>query len=85
MNKTPCILGLLLIAASTALAQLAVAGDPSAAGFVAERLDRIDVAINAEIAAATGLSASAVGTTLARARRRLVEAYDALEKHHVAR
>ena len=38
-----------------------------------------------DIAAATGLSASAVGTTLARARRRLVEAYDALEKHHVAR
>ena len=50
MKKTPFILGLLLIAASTALAQLAVAGDPSAAGFVAERLDRIDVAINAEIA-----------------------------------
>jgi len=50
MKKTPFILGLLLIAASTALAQLAVSGDPSAAGFVAERLDRIDVAINAEIA-----------------------------------
>jgi len=50
MKKTPFILGLLLIAASTALAQLAVAGDPSAAGFVTERLDRIDVAINAEIA-----------------------------------
>jgi len=38
-----------------------------------------------DIAAATGLSASAVGTTLARARRRLVEAYDELERRHVAR
>lgn len=32
-----------------------------------------------EIAARTGLSAGAIGTTLARARRRLVEAYDAAE------
>ncbi len=38
-----------------------------------------------DIAAATGLTAGAVGTTLARARRRLVEAHDALEKRHVAR
>ena len=38
-----------------------------------------------EIAAETGLSANAVGTTLARARRRLVEAYEGLEGHHVAR
>lgn len=38
-----------------------------------------------EIAAQTGLSRGAIGTTLARARRRLVEAYDALEKTHVAR
>ena len=38
-----------------------------------------------DIAAATGLAAGAVGTTLARARRRLVEAHDALEKRHVAR
>ena len=38
-----------------------------------------------DIAAATGLAAGAVGTTLSRARRRLVEAYDALEKRHVAR
>ena len=38
-----------------------------------------------DIAAATGLSPGAVGTTLARARRRLVEAHDALEKRHVAR
>ena len=37
-----------------------------------------------DIAAATGLAAGAVGTTLSRARRRLVEAYDALEKRHVA-
>jgi RNA polymerase sigma-70 factor (ECF subfamily) len=40
-----------------------------------------------EIAAQTGLSRGAIGTTLARARRRLVEAYDAgLEGgQHVAR
>ncbi len=38
-----------------------------------------------DIAAATGLAAGAIGTTLARARRRLVEAYDALENRHVAR
>jgi RNA polymerase sigma factor (sigma-70 family) len=38
-----------------------------------------------DIAAATGLAPGAVGTTLARARRRLVEAYDALEDRHVAR
>ena len=40
-----------------------------------------------EIAAQTGLARGAIGTTLARARRRLVEAYDAGLKggHHVAR
>lgn len=38
-----------------------------------------------EIAADTGLARGAIGTTLARARRRLVEAYDALEEKHVAR
>ena len=38
-----------------------------------------------EIATATGVSPRAVGTTLARARKRLVEAHDALEKRHVAR
>jgi len=39
-----------------------------------------------EIAAQTGLAAGAVGTTLARARRRLVEAYEAgSEETHVAR
>lgn len=38
-----------------------------------------------EIAAATGLAKGAIGTTLARARRRLVEAYRAQEKgKHVA-
>ena len=49
MRKATFILGL-FIAASAALAQLAVSGDPSATGFVPERLDRIDDAINAEIA-----------------------------------
>jgi len=39
----------------------------------------------AEIAERTGLSPGAIGTTLARARRRLVEAYEALEADHVAR
>jgi RNA polymerase sigma-70 factor (ECF subfamily) len=38
-----------------------------------------------EIAAQTGLAASAVGTTLSRARKKLVEAYEALEGRHVAR
>ncbi len=38
-----------------------------------------------EIALETGLSAGAVGTTLARARRRLVEAHLALEEKHAAR
>jgi len=39
-----------------------------------------------EIAAQTGLARGAIGTTLARARRRLVEAYDAkLGGQHVAR
>jgi RNA polymerase sigma-70 factor (ECF subfamily) len=38
-----------------------------------------------EIAGETGLSLGAIGTTLARARRRLVEAFEALEDRHVAR
>jgi RNA polymerase sigma-70 factor (ECF subfamily) len=38
-----------------------------------------------EIAAQTGLARGAIGTTLARARRRLVDAYDALEEQHAAR
>lgn len=38
-----------------------------------------------EIAGQTGLAAGAIGTSLARARRRLVEAYDALEGKHAAR
>lgn len=38
-----------------------------------------------EIAAQTELSAGAIGTTLARARRRLVEAHQQLEARHAAR
>ena len=38
-----------------------------------------------EIAEVTSLSAGAVGTTLARARRRLVEAYGEMETDHAAR
>lgn len=38
-----------------------------------------------EIAEITGLAPGAVGTTLARARRRLVHAYEGLEEDHVAR
>lgn len=38
-----------------------------------------------EIAAQTGLAPGAIGTTLARARKRLVDAYDAMEEDHVAR
>lgn len=39
----------------------------------------------AEIAGQTGLSPGAIGTTLSRARRRLVQAYETLEGTHVAR
>lgn len=39
----------------------------------------------AEIAAELGLAVGAVGTTLARARQRLVRAYNAMEEKHVAR
>ncbi|HSJ13789.1 MAG TPA: sigma-70 family RNA polymerase sigma factor [Longimicrobiales bacterium] len=38
-----------------------------------------------DIAAHTGLAPGAIGTTLARARRRLVEAHELLEAKHVAR
>jgi RNA polymerase sigma-70 factor (ECF subfamily) len=38
-----------------------------------------------EIARQTGLAKGAIGTTLARARRRLLEAYDESERHDVAR
>ena len=38
-----------------------------------------------EIAEQTGLAVGAIGTTLSRARRRLVAAYDAVEGSHVAR
>ncbi len=38
-----------------------------------------------DIAARTGLSVGAIGTTLARARKRLVAAHDAAEGRHVAR
>jgi RNA polymerase sigma factor (sigma-70 family) len=45
-----------------------------------------DAGLNyAEIAAQTGLAAGAIGTTLARARHRLVEAHTALEGKHAAR
>jgi RNA polymerase sigma-70 factor (ECF subfamily) len=38
-----------------------------------------------EIAAQTGLAVTAVGTTLSRARKKLVDAYQALEGRHAAR
>lgn len=38
-----------------------------------------------DIARQTGLAPGAVGTTLARARRKLVAAYDDVERHHAAR
>lgn len=38
-----------------------------------------------DIAERTGLAVGAIGTTLCRARRRLVAAYDAVEARHVAR
>lgn len=39
----------------------------------------------ADIAAQTGLSVGAIGTTLSRARKRLVESYESLEGNNVAR
>ena len=39
----------------------------------------------AEIAEQTGLASGAIGTTLSRARKRLVDAYEGLEKNDVAR
>ena len=51
MRKATFYLSLLLIAANVAFTQAAVSGDPSTAGFVPQRLDRIDKVINAEIAA----------------------------------
>lgn len=38
-----------------------------------------------EIAAAMGLSVGSVGTTLSRARRRLVDVYESLQREHAAR
>jgi CubicO group peptidase (beta-lactamase class C family) len=51
MRKATFILSLMLTVPAAALAQLALSVDPIAAGFVQERLDRIDDAIKAEIAA----------------------------------
>lgn len=51
LSKTLLILGLLLILANTALAQLSVTTDPAAVGFSPQRLAEIDKLINAEIAA----------------------------------
>jgi CubicO group peptidase (beta-lactamase class C family) len=50
MRKTTVITGLLLIVANAALAQHALPVDPNAAGMLPDRLERIDDAINAEIA-----------------------------------
>jgi RNA polymerase sigma factor (sigma-70 family) len=45
-----------------------------------------DAGLNySEISEETGLAPGAVGTTLARARRRLVDAFEAMEKDHAAR
>ena len=50
MNKTIFIFSLLLIAANSAFAQLTISADSRTAGFIPERLDRIDNAIKADIA-----------------------------------
>ena len=50
MRKTVFITVLLLAATNALFAQLAVPVDPSAAGFIPQRLERIDEAINADIA-----------------------------------
>jgi CubicO group peptidase (beta-lactamase class C family) len=50
MKKMAFIIGLLVLVASSAAAQFVESVDPGGAGFVAERLARIDDAINLEIA-----------------------------------
>jgi CubicO group peptidase (beta-lactamase class C family) len=49
MKKTTFIIGLLLFVTNAAFAQVAQSADSSATGFVEERLERIDDAINLEI------------------------------------
>ena len=51
MRRTTLVLWLLLISANASMAQNAPTIDPTTTGFIAERLARIDDAINAEIAA----------------------------------
>ena len=51
MRKSIVILGLLFIMGCATVAQVEVPDDPGATGFIANRLTRIDDAINAEIAA----------------------------------
>ena len=50
MKTMACITGLLIFVTQAALAQFAESGDSGGAGFVQERLERIDDAINLEIA-----------------------------------
>jgi len=51
MRTTVFVLGLLIVVSNSLFAQPEISGDPAEAGFIASRLDRIDDAIDAEIAA----------------------------------
>jgi len=51
LRTTVFLLGLLIVVGNTPFAQPEISGDPAETGFIANRLDRIDDAINAEIAA----------------------------------
>jgi CubicO group peptidase (beta-lactamase class C family) len=51
MRKSIIFLGLLFVVGNATVAQSEFSDDPSATGFIANRLNRIDDAINAEIAA----------------------------------
>jgi CubicO group peptidase (beta-lactamase class C family) len=51
MRKSIIFLGLLFVVGNAAVAQSEVSDNPSKTGFIANRLNRIDDAINAEIAA----------------------------------
>ncbi len=51
MRKSIIFLGLLFVVGNVAVAQSEISDTPSKTGFIANRLNRIDDAINAEIAA----------------------------------
>jgi len=60
-------------------------GTPPAARGAVDRSVRPDVEVRGEIASALGMSVGSIGTTLSRARRRLVEQYERLQQEQQRR